>query len=56
MQGLNHTLKDTLALSDNVPQQFPDFVAFLQRLDNQVHAQVAEKKHRAMAHKTNATP
>jgi phosphomannomutase len=34
MRGLNNEIKDALALSDNVPQQFHEFVAFLQRLNN----------------------
>jgi hypothetical protein len=34
MRGLNKMIKDTLTLSDNVLQQFQEFIAFLQRLDN----------------------
>jgi hypothetical protein len=33
MRGLNNEIKDTLALSDKVHQQFQEFVAFLQWLD-----------------------
>jgi hypothetical protein len=29
MRGLNNDIKDVLTLSDNVPQQFQEFVAFL---------------------------
>jgi hypothetical protein len=32
MQGLNNEIQDTLALYDNVLQQFQEFVAFLQWL------------------------
>jgi hypothetical protein len=41
---MNNEIKDVLALSDNVPQQFQEFVAFLEWLDNQIRAQEAEKK------------
>jgi hypothetical protein len=34
MRGLNNEIKDALAMSDNVPQQFQEFVAILQQLDN----------------------
>jgi hypothetical protein len=34
MRGLNNEIKDVLAISDNVPQQFQEFVTFLQWLDN----------------------
>jgi hypothetical protein len=34
MTCLNNEIKDALTLSDNVPQQFQEFVAFLQRLNN----------------------
>jgi hypothetical protein len=34
MRILNNEIKDALALSDNVLQQFWEFIAFLQRLDN----------------------
>jgi hypothetical protein len=29
MKCLNNKIKDALALSDNIPQQFQEFVAFL---------------------------
>jgi hypothetical protein len=44
MRGLNNESKDALTLSDDVPQQFQEFVAFLQQLDNQIRAWEAEKK------------
>jgi hypothetical protein len=44
MRGLNNEIRDDLALSDNVPQQFQEFVAFLQWLDKQIRAWEAEKK------------
>jgi hypothetical protein len=34
MRYLNNKIKDALALSDNVPQQFQECVAFLQWLEN----------------------
>jgi hypothetical protein len=30
MRGLNNEIKDALILFDNIPQQFQEFVAFLQ--------------------------
>jgi hypothetical protein len=44
IRGQNNEIKDALALSDNIPQLFQEFVAFLQRLDNLIRAQEAEKK------------
>jgi hypothetical protein len=44
MRGLNNEIKNALALHDNVPQQFQEFIAFLQGLDNQISAQEAAKK------------
>jgi hypothetical protein len=49
-------MKDTLTLSDNVAQQLPEFVAFHQRLDNQIWAHKAENKVREASHNTNITP
>jgi hypothetical protein len=43
MSGLYNEIKDALALLDNVSQQFQEFVAFLQWLDNQIRAWEAEK-------------
>jgi hypothetical protein len=34
IQSLNNKIEKALTLSHNVPQQFQDFVAFLQRLNN----------------------
>jgi hypothetical protein len=34
MVGLNNEIKDAFTLSHKVPQQFQEFVAFLQWLDN----------------------
>jgi hypothetical protein len=34
LRGLNTEIKDTLAMSNNVPQELQEFVAFLQWLDN----------------------
>jgi cytochrome c len=44
MRGLNNEIMDALALSNKVPQQFQEFVAFLQWLNNQIRAQEAEMK------------
>jgi hypothetical protein len=42
LQDLNK-IKDTHALSHNIPQKFQEFVAFFQWLDDQIMAQEAEK-------------
>jgi hypothetical protein len=55
IRGLNNEIKDALALSDNVPQQFQEFVAFLQWLDNQIRAREAEKKDKPVPQTTNTT-
>jgi hypothetical protein len=34
MRGLNNEIMNALALSDNIPQQFQEFIAFLQWLNN----------------------
>jgi hypothetical protein len=34
MRGLNNEIKDVLTLSDNVPQQFQEFIVFLQWWNN----------------------
>jgi archaellum component FlaC len=34
MRGLDNEIKDIIALFDNVSQQFQEFIAFLQWLDN----------------------
>jgi hypothetical protein len=44
MRGLNNEIKDALAMSDSVSQQFQEFVAFLQQLDNSIRAREVEKK------------
>jgi hypothetical protein len=36
MQVLNNEIKDALALSDNILQQFQRFIAFLYQLNNQI--------------------
>jgi hypothetical protein len=53
MRGLNNEIKDALALSDNVPQQFQEFIAFLQWLDNQIKAREGEKKGKLAPRNTN---
>jgi hypothetical protein len=55
MRGLNNEIKDALALSDNVPQQFQEFVAFLQWLDNRIRAREVEKKGKPIPRTTNTT-
>jgi hypothetical protein len=55
MRGLNNEIKDALTLSDNVPQQFQEFVAFLQWLDNWIRAREAEKKSKLASWNTNTT-
>jgi hypothetical protein len=55
MRGLNNEIKDALALSDNVLQQFQEFVAFLQQLDNLIRAQEAEKKGKPAPQNTKTT-
>jgi hypothetical protein len=56
MWDLNNEIKDVLILSNNLPQQFQEFVAFLQRLDNQIRTQEAEKKEKQIPWNTNTTP
>jgi hypothetical protein len=56
MRGLNNEIKDALILSDNILQQFLEFVAFLQQLDNWIRAQEAEKKGKPAPQNTNTTP
>jgi hypothetical protein len=56
MRGLNNEINDALALSDNIPQQFQGFVAFLQWLDNRIRAQEVEKKGKPAPQSTNTTP
>jgi hypothetical protein len=55
LRYLNNEIKDVLALSDNVPQQFQEFFAFLQWLKNQIRAQEAEKKSKPVPRTTNIT-
>jgi hypothetical protein len=53
MRGLNNEINDVLTLSDNVLQQFWEFVAFLQQFDNRIRAQEAEKKGKPAPRNTN---
>jgi hypothetical protein len=55
MRELNNEIKDALTLSDNVPQQFWEYVAFLQQLDNEIRAWEAEKKGKPVTQNTNTT-
>jgi hypothetical protein len=55
MRGLNNEIKDALALFDMVAQQFQEFVAFLQWLDNRIRAQGVEKKVKLAPQNTNTT-
>jgi type II secretory pathway component PulM len=55
MTGLNNEMKHALVLSDNVPQQFQEFVAFLQWLDNWFKDQEVEKKDKSVPQTTNNT-
>jgi hypothetical protein len=56
MQGLNNEIKDVLALSDNVLQQFQEFVAFLPWLNNRIRTLEAEKKGKPVPQNTSTTP
>jgi hypothetical protein len=56
MRSLNNDSKDTLALFNNIPQQFQEFVAFLQWLDNRIRAQETELKDKPALQTTNTTP
>jgi hypothetical protein len=56
LRYLNYEIKDALALSNNVPQWFQEFVAFLQGLDNQIKAQEKEKKGKPAPRTTNTAP
>jgi hypothetical protein len=53
MWGLKNKIKNTFALSDNVPQQLQVSVAFLQWLDNQIRAWEADKKSKLAPQTTN---
>jgi hypothetical protein len=56
MRGLNNEIKDAIALSDNVPQQFQEFITFLQWLDNRIRALEEEKNGKPVSRTTNTTP
>jgi chaperonin cofactor prefoldin len=56
MRDLNNEINDVLAWSENVPQQFQEFVTFFQQLDNQMRAQETEKKEKAATTNTNTIP
>jgi hypothetical protein len=56
MRRLNNEIKEAIALSDNVPQQVQEFVAFLLQLDDWIRAWEAEKKGKQAPQNTNTTP
>jgi hypothetical protein len=43
MRRLNNEIKDVLALSDNVPQLFQEFLVFLHWWDNRIRGWEAKK-------------
>jgi hypothetical protein len=53
MRHLNNEIKHALTLSDYVPQQFWEFITFLQQLNNQIRAWEAEKKGKPGLQTTN---
>ena len=49
-RGLSNEIKDALALANRVPEAYGEFASYLQRLNNRIHAQEAERKGRPTPH------